>query len=89
MVTALMVGVALIVEVIAGVSLAIFGQKLKGSKFVRAILITPMILNPVVVGLMWRALLNPQWGLLNWFIGLIGIDNPLFGWPILNGRYGP
>jgi len=77
LVTGIMVGVALIVEVVAGVSLAIFfGQKLRGSKFVRAILITPMILNPVVVGLMWRALLNPQWGLFNWFIGLIGIDSP-------------
>lgn len=76
-VTGLMVGVALIFEVVVGVSLAIFfGQKLKGSKFVRAILITPMILNPVVVGLMWRALLNPQWGLLNWFIGFFGVHRP-------------
>jgi len=76
-ITALMVGAALFIEIIFGVGLAIFfGQKLKGSRFVRAILITPMILNPVVVGLMWRALLNPQWGLFNWLIGLIGIDNP-------------
>lgn len=76
-VTAVMVGVSLSFEILVGVALAIFfGQKLKGSKFVRAILITPMILNPVVVGLMWRALFNPQWGLFNWSIGLVGIQNP-------------
>ena len=35
-----------------------------------------MILNSVVVGLMWRALLNPDWGLINWLLGGIGYDNP-------------
>ena len=35
-----------------------------------------MILNPVVVGLMWRALLNPDWGLVNWMLGGLGIDSP-------------
>lgn len=75
--TIIMTGSALLVEVLVGVSLAIFfGQKLRGAKFVRALLIIPMILNPVVVGLMWRALLNPQWGLFNWGLGLIGFDNP-------------
>ena len=33
-----------------------------------------MILNPVVVGLMWRALLNPDWGLVNWMLGGLGFD---------------
>ena len=36
----------------------------------------PMLLNPVVVGLMWRALLNPDWGLVNWMLGGSAIDDP-------------
>ena len=35
-----------------------------------------MLLTPIVVGLMWRALLNPGWGLLNWVVGKLGIDDP-------------
>ncbi len=75
--TAVMTGVGLFFQVVIGIGLAIFfGQRLRGGKFVRALLIIPMILNPVVVGLMWRALLNPQWGLINWGLGLVGIHRP-------------
>ena len=75
--TFLMCGSALLIEVVAGVALAIFfGQRLKGAKFVRALVIVPMILNPVVVGLMFRALLNPEWGFLNYLLFNLGFKNP-------------
>jgi multiple sugar transport system permease protein len=55
------------IQVVLGTALALFfNQNLRGSTIVRGILILPMLLTPIVVGLMWRALLNPQWGLLNW-----------------------
>lgn len=74
--TLLMSGTALIIEIVFGCALAIFfGQKMFGAKLVRALLIIPMILNPVVVGLMFRALLNPEWGLLNYFLAKIGWEN--------------
>jgi len=63
-------------QVILGVSLAFFfNQRLRGATIVRGILILPMLLTPVVVGLMWRALLNPEWGMLNWLFGRIGYEN--------------
>jgi multiple sugar transport system permease protein len=34
-----------------------------------------MLLTPIVVGLMWRALLNPDWGLANWLVGKVGIHD--------------
>jgi len=34
-----------------------------------------MLLTPIVVGLMWRALLNPNWGMLNWIANELGFDN--------------
>jgi multiple sugar transport system permease protein len=55
------------IQVVLGTALALFfNQNLRGSAIVRGILILPMLLTPIVVGLMWRALLNPEWGLLNW-----------------------
>jgi multiple sugar transport system permease protein len=45
---------------------------------VRGILILPMLLTPIVVGLMWRALLNPEWGLLNWVAVKLGFG--YVGW---------
>jgi len=67
------------IQVVAGTALALFfNQNLRGSAIVRGILILPMLLTPVVVGLMWRALLNPQWGLLNWLAVKLGFG--YVGW---------
>src|SRR3954468_21185570 len=50
------------IQVVLGTALALFfNQNLRGAGFVRGILILPMLLTPIVVGLMWRALLNPNW----------------------------
>jgi ABC-type sugar transport system permease subunit len=42
----------------------------------RTILIMPMIIAPVVVGTMWRMLLNFRSGLVNYSLGVIGIQAP-------------
>ena len=47
----------------------------RGATIVRGILILPMLLTPVVVGLMWRALLNPEWGRFNWLLAKVGVHN--------------
>ena len=62
-----------------GTALALFfNLHLRGSWFVRGVLILPMLLTPVVVGLMWRALLNPDWGMVNWLLSLGGLPQPLW-----------
>jgi len=67
------------IQVVLGTALALFfNQQLRGSSIVRGVLILPMLLTPVVVGLMWRALLNPEWGLLNWTAVKMGFGN--IGW---------
>jgi len=38
------------------------------------ILLIPLLINPVVVGLIWRMFLHPQLGILNYVISLIGVD---------------
>jgi multiple sugar transport system permease protein len=75
--TTVMVGAAVALQVVIGTALALFfNLNLRGSWIVRGILVLPMLLTPIVVGVMWRALLNPDWGIVNWAIGSIGIDPP-------------
>ena len=67
--SAVMVGSSVAIQVVLGTALALFfNLGLKGAWIVRGILVLPMLITPIVVGVMWRALLNPDWGLVNWAI---------------------
>ncbi len=75
--SAIMVVLAVVVQVVLGVALAMFfSLQLRGSWIVRGILLLPMLMTPIVVGVMWRALLNPDWGLIDWAIRRIGLVPP-------------
>lgn len=75
--TVVMVGAAVTIQVALGTALALFfNLHLRGSWLVRGALILPMLLTPIVVGVMWRALLNPDWGIVNWAMESVGIDPP-------------
>ncbi len=77
--TVLLTVVGVTIQVVLGTGLALFfNQQLRGASIVRGILILPMLLTPLVVGLMWRALLDPNWGLLNWIFVQIGVGQ--VGW---------
>jgi multiple sugar transport system permease protein len=77
--TAVLTFAGVAIQVVLGTALALFfNQQLRGATIVRGILILPMLLTPVVVGLMWRMLLNPEWGLLNWVFEEVGIGQ--IGW---------
>jgi len=75
--SAVMVAASVSLQVLLGTALAMFfNLRLRGSAIVRGILVLPMLLTPIVVGVMWRALLNPDWGLVNWAIAALGFDPP-------------
>jgi multiple sugar transport system permease protein len=75
--SAIMVTVSVAIQVVLGVALAMFfSLDLKGAWIVRGILVLPMLITPIVVGVMWRALLNPDWGLVNWLVKTIGLTPP-------------
>jgi multiple sugar transport system permease protein len=77
--TVVLMGAGVAIQVVLGTALALFfNQQLRGSWIVRGILILPMLLTPIVVGLMWRALLNPEWGVLNWVAVKLGFG--YVGW---------
>ena len=75
--SAIMVSLGVTLQVVAGVALAIFfNLHLRGAWIVRGFLLLPMLMTPIVVGVMWRALLNPDWGLVDWSIRAIGLTPP-------------
>jgi multiple sugar transport system permease protein len=75
--SAVMVGAAVALQVVLGTALALFfNLHLKGAWIVRGILVLPMLITPIIVGVMWRALLNPDWGLVNWMILSLGFEPP-------------
>ncbi len=77
--TAVLVLAGVALQLVIGTALAIFlDLQLRGGWFVRGVLVLPMLLTPVVVGLMWRALLNPNWGIVNYVLGQLGLPQPLW-----------
>jgi multiple sugar transport system permease protein len=65
--------------IVGGLGLALaLHQPLRGSVFFRSAYFLPVVSSWVVVALMWRWLLSPDVGLVNYLLGLIGIDGP--GW---------
>ncbi|MGE3269944.1 MAG: carbohydrate ABC transporter permease [Chloroflexota bacterium] len=41
---------------------------------IRTIIIIPLMLTPVVLGLNWRLMLNLDWGIINYFLRLLGFS---------------
>lgn len=60
-----------------GLALAL-NQGLKGIAWVRTIYFLPVVTSWVVVALVWKWLLNPQFGMVNRLLGFVGIAGP--GW---------
>jgi multiple sugar transport system permease protein len=48
----------------------------RGRNLLRGIFFAPFVLGVAVIGLLWRYLLDPNVGVLNSFLGKIGIDGP-------------
>lgn len=48
--------------------------KLKGIALFRAAYFVPFVVSMVAVAVVWRWIYSPDYGLLNWFLGLFGVD---------------
>ena len=69
--TIIFVAIAVAGEFLLGLTLALLtNREIRGfSRPVRAALTIPMFVAPVVVGIIWRMIYNPQYGLFNWVLG--------------------
>ncbi len=66
----------LILSVTLGVLLAVLGnQQRRGRAFFRAAFFVPVLISPVVAGLVWNWMLERRGGLVNSFLGLFGVGD--------------
>lgn len=79
--------VALTFEFLLGLGLAVMlDRPLRGRSFFRSMLLIPMMLPPVVVGVVWRLMLNPDFGAVNGTLKSAGVSTESLTWtasPIL------
>ncbi len=52
----------------------LLNRKLAGKKFLRTAFFAPVIVSPVAAAVIWRWLYDPNFGLVNYAIGIFGID---------------
>ncbi len=72
---------ALTCEFLLGLALAVLlNSRLRGRGFFRAALLVPMMLPPVVVGIVWRLMLNPNFGAINGTLKGFGAQTDALLW---------
>jgi multiple sugar transport system permease protein len=72
--TVVYIGAAVGIEFIIGLILALLlSNAFKGSQFIRTLLLSPLMLAPLVTGLIWKFMLNDQFGIINWGLYKLGI----------------
>ncbi len=72
-------GLSLSIELILGLLIALyFHRQFKGSEIVQAIYIFPFAATPVAVALIWRIMLNPEIGVMNYLLESIGLPGSLW-----------
>ena len=68
--------VAVSLQMLIGVGIALLMRRHFPAKgIVRALVLIPMVLTPVVAGLTWRLLYDPTAGTVNWFLGVVGLGS--------------
>ncbi len=64
-------------SIVVSLSLALMlNQKLPGRNFFRMLFFLPTICSIVAIGLIWQWVFNADYGVLNYFLSLVGIQGP-------------
>jgi multiple sugar transport system permease protein len=64
-----------------GVGMAVLLQSFprRTGNFLRAFFSMPLLISPIIVGLIWRYMYDRQYGFVYWFLGLFGLDDNFGG----------
>ena len=83
--TLLITVASVVIEFLIGFSVAhlfIAISNIRASHVLRTVYILPMMVTPVVVGLVWNYILNPLFGIMDYILGVVGIPpQPWFASP--------
>jgi multiple sugar transport system permease protein len=78
-VTILYVVIAVLCEMLLGIALALFLERpVRGMRAFRTVFVLPMMIAPICVGLIWRYLLDAQFGPVNHLARSLGL--PMVAW---------
>ena len=71
--------IAIPLNLLVGFALAfLLNLNVPGLAFWRTVYYLPSVIAGVAVAILWSLIFNPRFGILNWLLGLVGIDGP--GW---------
>ena len=78
-VTARFTVAAVALEIVLGVAVALLlDSHIPCRRFVNIVVLLPMAITPAVAGLLMRWMFESNWGLVNYFLSLVGVRGP--GW---------
>jgi len=64
-----------LVEFVLGFTMALlFQRRIAGKAVMVSLLMIPMIVTPSIVSLMWKLMYNAEFGVLNYFLGMVGVQ---------------
>ena len=68
--------IVVVLEMLVGVGLALLlDRNIKGMSLLRTVFILPMMIAPIVVGLMWRYMYHPSVGVFNRTLNALGFES--------------
>jgi multiple sugar transport system permease protein len=72
--TLIFITVALVMEIMIGLALALYlAAKIRSTKILRSLFLLPNILTPIATAFMWRIMFSPTLGILNYFLSFLNI----------------
>lgn len=78
-ITLIFVAASVTLEFLLGMALALLAtSSVKAIGLIRTVLLIPLMMTPVVVGVLWRTLFHTEYGAINFFLNLFGIASQPF-----------
>ena len=77
-----LIAVSLVGQVGVPLLLTVFfaSSALRYKAFYRAVMFVPVVLSPVVIGILWSLIYDTNNGLLNWFLSALGVEGLIRPW---------
>lgn len=73
--TAIFTSGTVAIQIILGLGIALlFSEEFRGRGLVRTLIVLPLMISPVVAGLIWRFMYNTDRGMVNYLLYLVGLD---------------
>lgn len=70
----LFMGVTVSLEFVLGLGVALlFHRHLRGKRVWMSLLMLPMVITPTIISLIWKLMLNTEYGVLNFIISQLGL----------------